>query len=194
MSSIVIVGCGALGSHVIQFLRNEKESIHVIDFDRVESKNVASQFHSKTNTGKGKVLSITRTMDFLFGRSVLGTHAKLLEDNIDLLSHGEPAPSLVIDCLDNAATRRLVQRFCKQNKIPCLHGALAADGQYGRVVWSENFVIDEEAEAGAPTCEGHQHLPFIALTSAYLARAAQTYLRQGKRIGFAISPAGAVCI
>lgn len=194
MSAIVVVGCGALGSHVIQFLRNEKESIHVIDYDRIEAKNVLSQFHGKINVGKGKVLSISRTMDFLFGRTVLGVHAKLLENNIDLLSHGQPAPSLVVDCLDNAATRRLVQKFCKQQNIPCLHGALAADGQYGRVVWSENFVIDEESGAGATTCEGDQHLPFIALVSAYLARATQMYLRQGKRTGFAISPAGSVCI
>lgn len=194
MSAIVVVGCGALGSHVIQFLRNEKESIHVIDYDRIEAKNVLSQFHGKMSVGKGKVISIGRTMDFLFGRTILGTHAKLLEDNIDLLSHGHPTPRLVIDCLDNAATRRLVQKFCKQRGIQCLHGALAADGQYGRVVWSDSFVIDEEAGAGVPTCEGDQHLPFIALVSAYLARAAQMYLRQGKRTGFAISPAGTVCI
>ncbi len=69
-----------------------------------------------------------------------------------------------------------------------------ATGSFGRVVWDESFAIDDEPEAGAKTCEDGAHLPFIALTAAYLARAAQEFLARGEKIGFHVSPAGAVRI
>jgi molybdopterin/thiamine biosynthesis adenylyltransferase len=184
----VICGVGALGSHLVQFLRNEKDDIRIVDFDRVEHTNLATQLHGKPNVGKTKVVSLSRTMDFLYGRQLLTNSSKLDSSNVDILL---PHAKLVVDCFDNAASRKIVQDFCVAKNIPCLHGALAADGQYGRVVWSEKFVIDSESRAGAPTCEGDQHLPFIALVSAYLASAAQAFLRDGKRTGYAISPAGA---
>lgn len=194
---IAIVGVGALGSHLALFLRNESEQIRLIDHDRVEHKNLTSQFHGKPQLGKSKVSSLSRTMDFLFGpQNYQQSGVKLVESNVDSLlgPHGPAASKLVVDCLDNAESRRLVQNHCRAHAIPCLHGALATNGQFGRVIWSKDFIIDSESSAGAPTCEDGDHLPFIALTAAYLARAAQQYLRDGKQVGYSISPGGAVCV
>jgi hypothetical protein len=101
---------------------------------------------------------------------------------------------LVIDCLDNAASRRVLQNAVRALNVPCLHGALAADGAFGRVVWNEQFTIDEEDAQGAATCAGGEHLPFIAICAGYLARAAQVYLDQDKKIGFHIHPSGAISV
>jgi len=73
-----------------------------------------------------------------------------------------------------------------------VHGALAADGTFGQVIWDEQFVIDDESGAGAATCENGEHLPFIAMTSAYLAQAIQLFLKSGKKIGFQVHPTGAI--
>lgn len=70
MKTIVVVGVGALGSHVVQALRNVEATLRVIDFDRVEQRNVASQFHGKPNVGKLKVQSLQQSMKFLFGRDI----------------------------------------------------------------------------------------------------------------------------
>lgn len=183
---ITLVGVGALGSHVALFLRNEGD-LKVIDFDRVEQKNVLSQLHGKPGVGKNKVQSIQQTMNFLFGLKVDGVSNKLVADNVDQLLGGA---DLIIDCLDNAAARILVQTFARKNKVPCLHGALSADGMFGRVVWDEHFVIDTEANAGAATCEGGEHLPFIGAVSALLARAAQEFVTKSKKIGFEVHPGG----
>ena len=67
---IVIVGVGALGSHLVQFMRNEKIEIKIIDFDRVEQKNVMSQFHGKPGVGKSKVDALKQAMDFFFKTSI----------------------------------------------------------------------------------------------------------------------------
>lgn len=189
MKTVTIIGVGALGSHLVQFLRNEDVEIKVIDFDRVEQKNVMSQFHSKPNVGKLKVDSLKQAMHFLYGRRLYTVSSKLVEDNISIV-RGD----LVIDCLDNGEARRLLQDHVRAKGIPCLHGALAPDGAFGRVIWDENFAIDDEAGVGGATCENGEFLPFIGITSAYLARAAQIFLADGKKVGFSISPVGVVSV
>lgn len=188
---ITIVGVGALGSHLVQLIRNEKVDIKVIDFDRVEQKNVMSQFHGKLGVGKNKVDALKQTMDFLFKRNLQVVGHKLVENNIDVLLKGA---SLVVDCLDNEASRKLVQDYVRKHHLPCLHGALAPGGAFGRSIWDEQFVIDSEVGAGAATCEDGEFLPFIALTAAYMARSVQIFLKAKKRVGFSISPVGAVAI
>jgi len=160
----------------------------VVDFDRVEQKNTLSQFHGKAGVGKNKTQSLAQAMQFLFGIKLNMVPHKLTADNEKELLGGA---DLVIDCLDNPESRRVVQGFAKEAEIPCLHGALAADGAFGRVVWTENFVIDDGA-AGAATCEDGEHLPFIAVVSALLARSAQAFLKDGKKIGYEISPGGVI--
>ena len=185
---VVIVGAGALGSHVVQFLRNVECDLVVVDPDRVEAKNLANQFHGKPGTGKLKVAALSQAMLFLYGKVVASNPHKLVEDNVAAILG---KADLVVDCLDNYAGRKLVQDFVRYKAIPCLHGALAADGQYGRVVWDSAFIIDAEAKAGEPTCHGGDHLPFIALVSAYLSRAAQEFIATGKKRGYEVNPAGA---
>jgi molybdopterin-synthase adenylyltransferase len=188
MKTILVVGVGALGSHVVQLLRNVDATIRVVDFDRVEQKNVASQFHAKQTVGKSKVVGLQQTMQFLFGLKIEVVPHKLVAENAsELLGKAD----LVVDCLDNGASRRLVQVFVRAHSIACLHGALAADGTFGRVVWDEDFAIDDEPGEGAATCDDGDHLPFIATTAALLARAAAAFLKTGDKFGFQIHPGGA---
>lgn len=190
MGIVTIVGVGALGSHVVQFLRNEDAHFHVIDFDRVERKNVLSQMHPANQVGKLKVQSIAQTAQFLWGLKMTQFPRKVEDHNVGALLTGS---DLVIDCLDNAEARDLVQGWAQDASVPSLHGALAPDGGFGRVVWGQDFRADSGAQ-GAATCEDGQHLPFIALTAAYMARAAQIFLAEGRQVGFQISPVGAVAV
>lgn len=187
---ITVVGVGALGSHVVPLLRNLSATVKAIDFDRVEQKNVLSQFHAKTGVGKSKVLALQQTMQFLFGTKLQVVPHKLTGDNVATLLSGS---SVVVDCLDNAEARKLVQIWVRLTGTPCLHGALAADGALGRAIWDADFVIDSEG-TGRATCEGGEHLPFISLVSSYLAFAVQSFVRDGLRQSFHISPTGAISL
>jgi molybdopterin-synthase adenylyltransferase len=181
MKTVTIVGAGALGSHVAQFMRNASK-LRVIDFDRVEQKNVLSQFHAKSSLGRAKVVALQQTLAFLFGTKIEVVPHKLVGGNAkELLGNAE----LIVDCLDNLDARTVVQRFARNHGAACLHGALAADGSFGRVIWDEDFSIDGES-AGAATCEDGAHLPLIGLVACYLARAAQEFLATGQRLGFAV--------
>ncbi len=188
MNTIVVVGVGALGSHVVMLLRNLGLRIRVIDFDRVERKNVMSQFHATPSVGKPKVMGLAQSMKFLFGTKLDTIPHRLTKDNVcTLLTDAK----LVIDCLDNAESRHIVQEHIRHHALPCLHGALAADGSFGRIVWDDDFAIDAETSEGAATCEDGEHLPFIVMTAAYMAKAAQTYLEHNRKVGFHVHPAGA---
>lgn len=188
MKNVIIVGVGALGSHLVQFLRNEDATLKVIDFDRIERRNIRSQFHTRSGVGKGKVQNLTQLVNFLWGVKVRAIPHKLTSDNDDQLLSGA---DLIVDCLDNGQARRIVQGFAQRSHTPCLHGALAADGSFGQVVWSPDFKIDDEDVQGAATCEEGGFLPFIAMTSAYMALAVQAFLASGKKLGFQVYGGGA---
>lgn len=183
---ITVIGVGALGSHFVMGIRNEKADLRIIDFDRVEAKNVASQFHFKGNIGKKKIDSLRQSMHFCYGGTLEAIGHMLRADNVEQLLGGA---DLLVDCLDNGEARKLVQDYARANKIACLHGALAAGGDFGRVVWDERFSIDY-GSAGVPTCEDGEFLPFIMLTSSYLVLAAQRWIRERKKISYSITPMG----
>lgn len=188
MKKIVIVGVGALGSHVLQFMRNVTAEITIIDFDKVESKNTQSQFHGSPAVGKSKVLALSQAMQYFWGSKVKTVPHKLVEANVAQLLSAD----LIIDCVDNGDARRLIQGHAVKNKIPCIHGALAADGSFGRAVWTERFVIDDASpDQVTATCENGEHLPFIAIVAGFIARAAQRFLNSDykKLINYEIGPA-----
>lgn len=185
--NVAIVGVGALGSHLVPLLRNEDVRLTVIDFDRVELKNVSSQFHSKGSLRRKKVESIAKLVEFCFGFSILTNPNKLTADNIEQILRGT---NLIVDCLDNAEGRLLVQKYAKDNNIPCVHGGLAANGEFGQIRWTEHFTPDVAPE-GAATCEDGDFLPFVSLVSSFFALTIQEFLRHGRKIGFLITPSGA---
>lgn len=209
MKNITVVGVGALGSHFVQFIRSEDVAMRIIDFDRVASKNTMSQFHPKTSVSRPKVLSMQGTMNLLWGTKLTTTPHKLTRDNATQLLSGA---DLIVDCLDNAEARRIIQDFVRipsaidlKIKVdpsftaigtsaftPCLHGAVDADGSFGRVIWDEKFIIDSGSPPGTPTCEDGANLPFIVSVSAFMARAAQRFLREGQKVGFQVTPSGVI--
>jgi molybdopterin-synthase adenylyltransferase len=184
---VVVVGVGALGSHVVQFVRNLDISIVLVDFDRVEIKNTSSQFHGRPSVGKFKVHSLSQTLQFLFGLKVEANPHRVTKDNVEaILGRAD----LILDCLDNGDSRRLVQGFARRTKTPCLHGALAADGAFGRVIWDADFKIDDEGAPGAVTCEGGAFLPFIGVVSSVMALSVQSFVAKGLQRSFHIHPSG----
>jgi molybdopterin-synthase adenylyltransferase len=188
---ITIVGVGALGSNLVLSLRNIKAELKVIDFDRVERKNTMIQFHTLMSVGKNKTEALKQAMQGLFGVKIEAVPHRLTADNVNqLLGDAD----LIIDCLDNGESRRLIQNYVRAKGVACLHGALAPDGGFGRSIWDESFVIDDETGMGTATCENGEHLPFITTVVSYMAASVQRYLKAGKKIGFQVHPNGVVVI
>ncbi len=187
MNNIVIVGVGALGSHVVLLARNWEASLRVIDFDKVEQKNTLAQFHGRMGLRQNKTRSLGQAMQGMFGVKLDLIPHKLTEDNAEALLGGA---KLVIDCVDNMEARQVIQTFVRANDIPCLHGALSADGKFSRVVWDEHFVADSEGAEGEATCEDGEALPYFVLAASQLVVSAQEFLESGTKRSYQISPAG----
>ena len=160
----------------------------MIDFDRVEQKNVMSQFHSKMGVGRNKAQAIGQAMQGLYGLRIEAIPHRLGEDNVEQLLAGA---DLVLDCVDNAPTRSIIQAQVRSDDTPCLHGALAADGSYARVMWDPQFTADDGSE-GAATCEDGEHLPFITFVAARMAMAVQDFLHHGRQRSCHLHPGGVV--
>lgn len=172
--NILICGAGALGAHFTYLARDldPDTQLSVIDFDRVETKNLASQWFVKPMIGKNKATALKMQWQNFYGRKLKDYTVRLVEENIETVFFNH---DLIIDCFDNAESRQLVQDYVRANGIACLHGGLAANGEFGVVRWDADFVIDSEDVIGQATCEGTGFLPLILAVSGALVASVQAY-------------------
>jgi molybdopterin/thiamine biosynthesis adenylyltransferase len=182
---ITIVGVGALGSHVALLLRNEKIGLRLVDYDRIEQKNIQAQFHTQMSVGHNKARALAQAMQGLFGVKTDFFPTRVAATNIEVILRGS---SLVIDCTDNLEARLLLIQECKRACTPCLHGALAASGDFAQVLWSEHFYPDSEKDKGGATCIDGEHLPFFVFASSAVASEAQHFLKTGKKSSYQLTP------
>lgn len=175
---IVIAGVGALGSTATLLLRNAKAELALVDFDRVESKNLLAQAFTKPSVGKNKADAMKLQLSNFWGIKAEAFPVRLTEGNSEtLLANAD----LIIDAFDNQKSRELLSEYARRAKKSLVHAAIAADGTFGIVRWDERFVPDAEEHEGEATCEGGEHLPFIGLVAAVLARAVQDFLKDGTK-------------
>src|SRR6516225_1303020 len=102
---ILFCGGGALGSHGLFLGRDLQHELAVIDFDRVETKNLASQWFVKQMIGKNKATALKMQLLNFYGVAAQDFTVKLTAVNVETLLG--PA-GLVVDCFDNAESRRIV--------------------------------------------------------------------------------------
>src|SRR6267142_1766588 len=172
---ILFCGGGALGSDGLLMARDLEHELAVIDFDRVETKNLASQWFVKQMVGKNKATALKTQLLNFYDVKLQDYTVKLTALNADAVLG---ATDLVVDCFDNAESRRIIQNHVRAKQKPCVHGGLAANGEFGVVRWDEHFTIDEEGAPGQPTCEGRGFLPIILRVSGSLVASIQFYLAE----------------
>lgn len=181
---ITFCGVGALGSTAAWFCRNLDATLHFVDFDRVESKNLLSQVFVKQSLGKNKAEALKLILRNFFGVQALAHGVRLTEHNAqELLGEAE----LLVDCFDNHQSRVLVSRFATRANRPLLHAGLAGEGNYGIVRWDSEFNPDAEDSEGQATCEGGAYLPLIALVAATVARSLQDYVVHARQVSYSVS-------
>ena len=146
--NILYCGAGALGSHALYAGRDLPHSLAAIDFDRVETKNLVSQWFVKQMIGKNKAAALKVQLLNFYGVKLRDYTVRLTCDNVATIL---PEYDLIVDCFDNAASRRLIQEFVREHDIPCVHAGLAADAAFGTVRWDSDFVIDSEDVPGQAT-------------------------------------------
>lgn len=183
---ILFCGAGALGSTAATLCRTLPAELSIVDFDRVESKNLLSQAYTRQAVGKNKATALALQLRTFYGVEARAYPVRLTGSNIAAVAEGA---GLLVDCFDNAASRLVVRSHGADAGVPTVHAGLSADGTFGLVRWGERFEPDEPDEPGQATCVGGEHLPFIGLVAGRLAVAVAAFVRTGAREDAFVSPA-----
>ena len=184
---ILLCGIGALGSTALQYLRSLEAELRLVDFDRVESKNLAAQWFVKQSLGKNKAEAARMQLSNFYGVKSEAMGVRLRADNAKQLLDG---CTLAVDCFDNADSRIALSDASRASNVPLVHAALAADGTFGMVRWDERFTPDREDAEGQATCEGGEHLPMIGLIGATVARTIKDFIAKDARHDYLVSLSG----
>jgi molybdopterin-synthase adenylyltransferase len=184
---IVFCGVGALGSTAAVLCRSLGAELRLVDFDRVESKNLSAQAYVKQSLGKNKAEALKQQLWNFWAIKAEALPVRVTADNVAQVCAGA---SLLVDCFDNRAGREVLSAHARATGLPLVHAALAADGRFGLCRWDERFTADAEDQADQATCEGGEHLPFIGLLAAALARAIQEFVARGVRKEAIVSLSG----
>jgi molybdopterin/thiamine biosynthesis adenylyltransferase len=128
---IAVCGVGALGSTCVLYLRNLDAELRLIDFDRVESKNLSAQWFVKQSLGKNKAEAARLQLANFYGVKAEAMGVRLRADNAAQLLGG---CALAVDCFDNAdsrlalseAARAAACRSCTPRSPPTARSASCA--------------------------------------------------------------------
>src|SRR6266496_427445 len=115
---ILFCGCGALGSHGLFLARDLAHDLAVNDFDRVETKNLASQWFVKQMVGKNKATALKMQLLNFYDVKLQDYTLKLTALNVDAILS---SAGLVVECFDNAEGRGVVQDYVCAKQKPCIH-------------------------------------------------------------------------
>ena len=134
---LTLCGAGALGSHLADnLIRQGFRCLRLIDRDRVEEHNIGTQVYGKGDVGAWKAEVLRNRIFRATGIEVEAVVKELGERNAGPLLRGA---EVILDTFDNSASRQLVQRHCRAERIPCLHVGLSAD--YAEVIWDERYRV-----------------------------------------------------
>jgi len=123
-STVMVVGCGAVGSFAIEALaRSGVGHIIIIDFDKVEESNINRQLFALGSTvGKPKVeVAKDRILDINPDIKVDAFNL-FFGDKTDL----DVKPNFVIDAIDSVQSKIALYKWCFLNNIPFVSSMGAA--------------------------------------------------------------------
>ena len=130
-ASVLIVGCGALGTHLADTLtRAGIGRLDLVDRDVIEWTNLQRQvLFDEADAEKGlpkAIAAATRLREVNGDVAVHGHVEDCSKGFLDGLAH---KPDLILDGTDNFPTRYLINDWCRQHNTPWIYGgAVGAEG------------------------------------------------------------------
>ncbi|MFC2065473.1 ThiF family adenylyltransferase [Chloroflexota bacterium] len=160
-SSVVIIGCGALGCNIATFLvRAGVGKIKIVDRDFIEYHNLQRQTlfnEDDVRAGLPKAITAERHLSKVNSTiEIQGIVADANYTNIEELCRGA---DVILDGLDNIETRFLLNDVALKHKIPWVYGgAIASNGMTMTVIPGKTpcfrcFHPFSPSNRSIPTCE-----------------------------------------
>ncbi len=164
-STVTVIGTGGLGSPVLTYLTSAGVgTIRIFDDDIVSESNLNWQFlHNTEDVAKLKTQSAKEKLSKLNPNvKLVLINDRLNTDNAEEYIAGS---DVVVDCVDNLATRITVARTCMKLDIPLVEG-----GVYG----FSGYVMDIGRECACLSCIGFDNvipktpIPVLGVTAGVI--------------------------
>jgi molybdopterin/thiamine biosynthesis adenylyltransferase len=156
--------------------------MRLIDFDRVELRNLSTQPFWRSDVGQLKARALARLLYRATQCRAEAIVEKLTSENADKLLDGS---DLVVDCLDNSASRLAVQTAVRKLSLPCLHVGFSGDG-YGEVIWDERYTVPDDSHIADP-CDYPFTRPLMHLLVGVAAETVVRFLLKGERFNWTVT-------
>ena len=126
-ASVVVCGCGGLGSPVSTYLAAAGVgTLHLFDQDRVTESNLNRQtLYTTADIGQRKAFVARERLVQLNPEINIIAHPVDISQAEQFL-HTLEAADVLVDCLDNLATRRFISRAAIKFHLPLVHGGIHA--------------------------------------------------------------------
>ena len=124
---IYVVGCGGTGSFLIPHVcrlanwfndAGKQISITLIDFDRIEEKNLYRQNFCQAELGYNKAQALAVRYKAMFPKLRIGA----IEDRASAIRLDRSTPTVIIGCVDNAAARKSIEELTIEYSGLVAHG------------------------------------------------------------------------
>ena len=180
-ASVTVCGAGALGANLVETLaRSGVGQLTVIDFDRVELRNLSTQPYHRADIGALKAKMLANTVYRAVGTPVTPVTQRLTAENAQKLLRD---PDLVIDAFDNSVARQAVKMACAAQELPCVHAGLGGD--YAKVVWEPGYRVP--SAVNDDVCDYPLARNLVMLTVAIAAESAIRFLTTGQNKGYTLT-------
>ncbi|TFG92196.1 MAG: HesA/MoeB/ThiF family protein [Candidatus Atribacteria bacterium] len=124
-SKVTIIGAGGLGGTILELLtRMGIGKLIIADKDIIVDSNLNRQILStENNLGQSKAeMAVKRAKEINSSIEIIGHSVFINSDNVKKIIKGA---EVVVDALDNLPSRFVLQKACRNLKIPLVHGAIA---------------------------------------------------------------------
>ena len=130
--TISVVGCGGTGGYVAEGIARvlpEATEITLIDYDKVEERNLRRQNFYPEDIGKYKSEALALRLSHKFNRSIAYS-----TQPIHLVPHGRIFPNIVIGCVDNGIARGEISEWFARNNTRSWWVDAGNDKNYGQII------------------------------------------------------------
>ena len=176
-----VCGVGALGSNLaLTLVKMGAKRLLLIDKDRVESRNLATQAFGLEDVGAPKVEVLRNSLFRETFVEVSIVNKELTGQNAGKLLG---KPDLIVDVFDNSLSRKALQDYARANSIDCVHAGV--NDQYGEIVWDEKYLVP--SDAGLDVCDYPLSRTLVMLVAATAAEAIMQFIASSEKNNYSIT-------
>lgn len=182
--TVAVVGLGGLGGHISEQLsRLGIGRLILVDADKVDNSNLNRQiFATEKNIGQFKAEAAKARLTNINSSIEYNCHVEYFDEtNAEKILSGV---DIVVDAVDNIPSRFLLQKVCKNLKIPFVHGSIG--GWYGQVSFIQpgddtlNLIYPDDNVVGVKNTLGNPAFTPALIASIEVAEVLKYLLNKGE--------------